>query len=111
MSHTKTAYTIPTSTPEQRRYRAVSLSREYVDAELDRIAATLQPEQAQSRAAIAQRSPRQAEQDAHRNSLEHIFNPQPTKEEVSKMLEQISEYLMQEGALLDTYREHAVEGK
>ena len=44
-NHTNTAFSLLGSTPEQRRYRAVSLSREYVDAEFDKIAAQLQTEQ------------------------------------------------------------------
>ena len=104
-NHTNTAFSLLGSTPEQRRYRAVSLSREYVDAEFDKIAAQLQTEQTLQANNVVETRSRQAEQAVYRNDLERIFNPQPTKEEVARMMEEISIYLMQEGALLDNYRE------
>lgn len=110
-NRTNTSYSIPTSTPEQRRYhRAVSLSREQVDGEFDKIAAQLQAEGLNSGRANETLRERR-DQNIDRSDLERIFNPQPTKEEVAKMMEEISAYLAQEGMLLDTYRDYEVRAK
>ncbi len=102
---TNTAFTIPASTPEQRRYRAVSLSREYVDAEFDKIAAQLQAEKALNLNNVPKIPSRQAEQDVHRTSLEHIFNPQlPTETEAERASK--SAYIAQIGELVDNWRQH-----
>lgn len=110
-NRTNTSYAIPSSTPEQRRYhRAVSLSREQVDVEFDKIATQLQAEDLNS-GGTSKKPYERRDQNIDRSDLERIFNPQPTKEEVAKMMEEISTYLAQEGMLLNTYRDYEVKAK
>lgn len=53
---------------------------------------------------------RQVEITQRRTDLENIFNPQPTQEQVTKMIEDITSYLVREAELVDSFREAKING-
>jgi hypothetical protein len=109
-------YTIPGTTPEQRRYRATSvMPKEYTDIVIDTYEKDIQFDQIIKQnfpdRPVAPAYAQNDNQNIQSASLESMFRSRKAEQNVVKLMEQISSYLLQEADLLEGYREIKSGGK